>query len=63
MPIDLDSCIAGIYTPGNIGASSGQPPVQPTVPSLEDPEAYDPAAVEYGLDFTRYYNSFHVGAV
>ena len=29
MPINLDSCIAGVFTPGNIGASSGLPPVEP----------------------------------
>jgi hypothetical protein len=26
---NLDSCIAGVFTPGNIGASSGLPPVEP----------------------------------
>lgn len=34
MPLDLDSCIAGVFTPGNIGASSGLPPVEPTMPPL-----------------------------
>jgi len=34
MPLNLDSCITGIFVPGNIGASSGQTPVQPIVPSL-----------------------------
>lgn len=34
MPLNLDSCIEGIFTPGAIGASSGLPPVVPTVPSL-----------------------------
>jgi hypothetical protein len=29
VPIHLDSCIAGVFTPGNIGASSGLPPVEP----------------------------------
>jgi len=33
MPLDLDSCIAGVFTPGNIGASSGQTPVERTMPS------------------------------
>jgi hypothetical protein len=32
MPINLDSCITGIFVPGNIGASSGQPPVVRVVP-------------------------------
>lgn len=34
MPINLDSCITGIFVPGNIGASSGQPPVEPTMPPV-----------------------------
>lgn len=59
MPITLDNCITGIYTPGNIGASSGQTPVQPGVPSLLDPENYDPAAVTYSLDFSKFYNGFY----
>lgn len=57
MPLNLDSCINGLYTPGNIGSSSGQTPVQPTVPSLLDPDNYDPDSVEYSLDYTRFYNS------
>ena len=32
MPLDLDSCIAGVFTPGNIGASSGETPVVRTIP-------------------------------
>lgn len=57
MPLNLDSCISGIFTPGNIGASSGQAPVSPIVPSLEDPDNYDPDAVTYSLDFSKFYNS------
>lgn len=57
MPLDLDSCIAGVFTPGNIGASSGQTPVQPVVPSFEDPDTYDPDSVEYSLNYSRFYNS------
>jgi len=34
MPIHLDACITGIFVPGNIGASSGLPPVVRDVPSL-----------------------------
>lgn len=56
-----DLCIAGVFTPGNIGASSGQTPVQPTVPSLEDPDNYDPDAVTYSHDHTKFYNSFYSG--
>lgn len=35
MPLNLDSCITGIFIPGNIGASSGQTPVIRTIPSFE----------------------------
>ncbi len=56
MPV-LDLCIAGIYTPGNIGASSGGTPVARSVPSLLDPEDYEPDAVIYSLDFSKFYNS------
>lgn len=52
-----DVCIAGIFTPGNIGASSGQTPVDPVVPSLLDPDNYDPEAVTYSHTFSRFYNS------
>ncbi len=37
MPLDLDSCIAGVFTPGNIGASSGLPPVVREMPPAEGP--------------------------
>jgi len=59
----LDSCMAGVYVPGNIGASSGQTPVVSSVPSLIDPESYDPAALTYSLDFSKFYNSmlWHYG--
>lgn len=56
MPI-LDSCIANIFEPGNIGADSGQTPVSPPVPSFIDPDTYDPDAVEYSLDYSKFYNS------
>jgi len=32
MPLNLDSCITGIFVPGNIGASSGLPPIVRVVP-------------------------------
>jgi hypothetical protein len=32
VPLNLDSCITGIFVPGNIGASSGMPPVVRVVP-------------------------------
>lgn len=59
----LDSCIANIYEPGNIGASSGLTPVSPSVPTFVDPDDYDPDAVTYSLDFSKFYNSFYAGAV
>jgi hypothetical protein len=37
LPLNLDSCIAGVFIPGNIGASSGLPPVAPIVPSFVGP--------------------------
>lgn len=57
-----DLCIAGIYFPGNIGASSGQTPVEPVVPSLEDPDDFDPPEdLIWSLDFSKFYNSFYIG--
>jgi hypothetical protein len=32
VPLNLDSCITGIFVPGNIGASSGLTPVEPVMP-------------------------------
>lgn len=58
----LDSCISNVYEPGNIGASSGQTPVVRSVPSLLDPDSYDPDAVTYSLDYSKFYNSFYAGA-
>jgi hypothetical protein len=57
MPLNLDSCITGIFVPGNIGASSGQTPVVSLMPPTYDPD-YDPdAVVTYSLDYRFYYNS------
>lgn len=56
MPV-LDTCISNIFEPGNIGASSGSTPVAPVVPSLEDPDTYDPDAMTYSLDYSKFYNS------
>jgi hypothetical protein len=33
MPLNLDSCITGIFVPGNIGASSGQTPIVRVMPT------------------------------
>jgi hypothetical protein len=59
----LDSCIANNYEPGNIGASSGQTPVVRSVPSLVDPEDFNPDTASYSLDFTKHWNSFHAGVL
>jgi hypothetical protein len=61
MPV-LDSCIAGIFVPGNIGADSGTPAVVPTFPTVLDPDDYDPDSVTYSWDHTKFYNSFYLGA-
>lgn len=63
MPLNLDTCITGVFTPGSIGASSGQTPVTPSVPSLLDPETYDPDDPTYSYDFSKFYNSFYMGAM
>lgn len=53
----LANCINAVFTPGNIGADSGATPVQPTLGTLEDPDSYDPTAVTYSHDFSKFYNS------
>ncbi len=59
----LDSCINAVFEPGNIGSSSGTPPVVITPGSLLDPETYDPETVTYSLDFSKFYNSAYIGAL
>jgi hypothetical protein len=61
MPV-LDDCVTSAYEPGNIGASTGAPPVIITPGTLYTPETYDPATVEYSLNFSRFYNSAYIGA-
>jgi hypothetical protein len=57
MPGSLDSCISSIYEPGNIPASSGEPPVRVVLPP-DIPLDYDPDEIEeYSLDYTKLYNS------
>jgi hypothetical protein len=63
MPGALDSCINSTYEDGNIPASSGEPPVRVPLGSLETPGDYDPEAVTYSLDFTKFYNSMYVGTL
>lgn len=52
-----DSCITGRFTPGAIGASSGETPTIPSLPTLIDPGNYDPATLTYSLDYSKFYNS------
>lgn len=63
MPGALDSCINSVYEDGNIPASSGETPVRVPIGSLQDPLTYDPEAVQYSWDFTKFYNSMYVGTL
>ncbi|MGY4570489.1 hypothetical protein ACVWY5_003559 [Bradyrhizobium sp. USDA 3256] len=54
----LDNCINSIFEPGNIGSSSGQPPTTIRVGTIYTPGNYDPDAVTYSHDFSKFYNSF-----
>lgn len=58
----LDDCINSIFEPGNIGSSSGTPPVIIRVGSLYSPDNYPVDSVQYSLDFSRFYNSAYLGA-
>lgn len=62
MPL-LDYCINAIFEPGNIGSSSGITPTVIIPGTLLDPDTYDPDAVTYSLDFSKFYNSAYMGAV
>ena len=58
----LNYCINAIYEPGNIGASSGEPPVIIRPGTIYDPDDY-PDDVEWSLDFSRFYNSAYLGVI
>ena len=60
MPV-LDSCINAVFEPGNIGASSGTPPVIIRMPSLYPDVGY-PIDVLWLLDFSKVYDSAYLGA-
>jgi hypothetical protein len=62
MPI-LDNCIGSVFEPGNIGASAGAPPTVIVPGSLFPPDDYDPAAVTYSLDFSKFYDFAYAGAI
>ena len=56
MPL-LDHCITALYEPGNIGASIGTTPVVIRPGTIYTPGDYDPDSIEYGLVYSRFYNS------
>jgi hypothetical protein len=58
----LDNCINSIFEPGNIGSSSGEPPVAVTPGSLYTPDDYPFDSVDYLLDFSKFYDSAYFGA-
>lgn len=62
MPV-LDSCINAVFEPGNIGASSGTPPVIIRMPSLYPEEGYPVDDVPYAEDFSKVYNSMYLGVI
>jgi hypothetical protein len=58
----LDHCVNAIFEPGNIGSSIGTTPTTVRVGTLYTPETYDPNAVTYSLDYSKFYNSAYIGA-
>lgn len=61
MPL-LDNCINSVFEPGNIGSSSGTPPVVVGGGTIYAPDDYPFDTVEYSLNFSRFYNSAYLGA-
>jgi len=59
----LSNCINATFEPGNIGASSGEPPVIIRPGTIYSPEDYPVDDVEYSLNFSRFYNSMYVGGI
>ena len=60
MPI-LDHCINSVFEPGNIGSSSGEPPVVIRPGTLYTPDDYPFETIDYSLNFSRFYNSAYLG--
>ncbi len=60
---DLDSCINAVFEPGNIGSSIGTTPTVISPGSLYSPESYDPAAMTYSLDASKFYDFFYFGGM
>jgi len=59
----LDNCINDIFEPGNIGSSIGTPPLVIRPGTIYLPDDYPVDTVEYSLIFSRFYNSFYLGAL
>lgn len=63
MPL-VDNCIATIFEPGNIGASSGTRPTVIRLPSLYPPDAYPAEDVQWSYDFSKVYDSaYYLGVL
>jgi len=58
----LDNCINNIYEPGHIGSSSGTTPVVIRPGTIYTPDDYPVDEVTYSYNFSRFYNSFYLGA-
>ncbi len=56
----LDSCVNAIFEPGNIGSSIGTTPTVIYGGSLYTPDTYDPTAVIYSYDMSRFYDFAHL---
>jgi nucleoside-diphosphate-sugar epimerase len=61
MPL-LDHCVNALYEPGNIGSSSGSPPIIIRPGTIYSPDDYPTDDVEYSLVFSRFYDSIYLGA-
>lgn len=62
MPL-LDDCITSTYEPGNIGASSGAPPVIIRPGTIYTPDDYPIDTIEWSLNFSRFYDFAYYGAL
>lgn len=60
MPL-LDDCITSLYESGNIGASSGTPPIIIRPGTLYSPDDYPAETVQWSMNYTRFYDSAYVG--
>lgn len=60
MPL-LDDCITNLFEPGNIGASSGEPPTIVRPGTIYNSDNYPVDTVEWSLNFSRFYDSAYLG--